>query len=80
MYYSLSRRLSLFQLAMSGLLAPGGVIMADNSLCALVYDEGDERRQRLHDFNRRVRADERVEQVVLTIREGITLIRPKEDI
>jgi len=65
-----------YELAMSGLLSPDGVIIADNSLCSLVYDEGDERRQRLHDFNRRVKADPRVEQVVLTIREGISLIRP----
>ena len=64
------------QLAMSGLLSPHGVIIADNSLCSLVYDEEDERRQRLHDFNRRVKNDPRVEQVVLTIREGISLIRP----
>ena len=63
---------------MSGMLTAGGVILADNSLCSLVYDEDDERRQRLHEFNQRVKADDRVEQVVLTIREGISLIRPVE--
>lgn len=34
------------------LLAKDGVILADNSLCALLYDQGsDMRSQRLHDFN-----------------------------
>ena len=65
-----------YDLTMDGLLAPGGVILADNSLCSLVYTEGDERRQKLHDFNEHVRKDARVEQVVLTVREGITLIQP----
>jgi len=65
-----------YDLTMEGLLAPGGVILADNSLCSLVYTEGDERRQKLHDFNEHVRKDARVEQVVLTVREGITLIQP----
>jgi len=61
------------------LLAEGGVILADNTACALLYDENDERRNALHRFNRKVSADERVEQVLLTIREGITMIRRKAD-
>lgn len=60
-----------------GLLADDGCIMADNSLCSLVYDKNDMRRQRLHDFNMMVAADERVEQSVLTVREGITIIQRK---
>uniref|UniRef100_A0A0G4GH33 Uncharacterized protein n=1 Tax=Chromera velia CCMP2878 TaxID=1169474 RepID=A0A0G4GH33_9ALVE len=63
--------------AMEGLLSEEGVIMADNSLCALVYEEGDSRRDALHRFNQHVREDERVEQSVLTVREGITVIVPK---
>jgi len=63
--------------ASSPLLAEGGVILADNSLCALLYDAGDERRQRLHEFNQQVKNDPRVEQVILTIREGITMIKRK---
>jgi predicted O-methyltransferase YrrM len=59
------------------LLAEGGVILADNSLCALLYDAGDERRQKLHEFNQQVKNDPRVEQVILTIREGITMITRK---
>merc|ERR1711957_193311 len=50
-----------YKLAMdSGLLADNGCILADNSLCALVYDKDDIRRQRLHEFNRMVADDDRV--------------------
>jgi 3-dehydroquinate synthase len=69
-----------YDLCMDGpnpLLAEGGVILADNSLCALLYDAGDERRQKLHEFNQQVKNDPRVEQVILTIREGITMITRK---
>jgi predicted O-methyltransferase YrrM len=65
-----------YELAMDGMLNNGGVIIADNSLCALVYRNGDMRRDALHDFNKHVAADPRVEQAVLTVREGITMIRP----
>jgi len=59
------------------LLAKGGIMLADNSLCALLYDqEGDMRSTRLHLFNQHVKNDPRTEQVVLTMREGITLIKP----
>lgn len=67
-----------YKLAMdSGLLAEDGCILADNTMCALVYEEGDIRRQRLHEFNMMVANDDRVEQTVLTVREGITVIRRK---
>ena len=69
---------SYYELCLSGLLTERGFILADNSLCALLYDEGDERRQKLHEFNQAVKNDDRVEQVVLTIREGVTMIRPKK--
>merc|ERR1719230_323128 len=59
------------------LLAKDGIILADNSLCALLYDQGsDMRSQKLHDFNQHVKNDKRVEQVMMTVREGITLIKP----
>ena len=58
-----------------GLLADNGFILADNSLCALLYDGDDMRRQKLHEFNQFVKNDPRVEQVILTVREGISLIR-----
>lgn len=59
------------------LLEKDGVILADNSLCALLYDqESDVRSTKLHEFNQHVKNDPRTEQVVLTVREGITLIKP----
>ena len=64
-----------YTLAMDGLLADDGIILADNSLCALLYDQSDMRSQKLHEFNQLVKNDKRVEQVMLTIREGVTLIK-----
>ena len=64
-----------YDLAMDGLLEEDGLILVDNSLCALLYDKTDIRSQRLHEFNQHVKNDKRVEQVVLTMREGITMIR-----
>jgi len=70
--------LEYYDLALAGLLAQDGIILADNSLCALLYDQEDDMRaQKLHEFNQHVKNDERVEQVVLTVREGVTLIRRK---
>ena len=51
------------------LLAEGGVILADNTLFGM--REGHP----LETFNRHVRDDPRVECVLLTLREGVTLIR-----
>ena len=65
-----------YNLAMSGLLSGNGFILADNSMCALLYDETDERSKKLHEFNQFVKNDKRVEQVILTIREGISMIKP----
>ena len=53
-------------------LAPDGVILADNTLFGLAKGEIAEHIER---FNEHVRADDRVEAVLLTIREGVTLIR-----
>jgi caffeoyl-CoA O-methyltransferase len=50
-------------------LAPDGLILADNTLAAL---RGNEHIQR---FNEHVLADERVECVLLPLRDGVTLIR-----
>lgn len=54
---------------------PNGIILADNSLCALLYDDSDIRSQKLHEFNQYVKNDTRTEQVVLTMREGLTMIK-----
>jgi len=50
-------------------LADGGLILADNTLGALEGNEGIAR------FNEHVIGDERVESVLVPIRDGITLIR-----
>ena len=60
------------------MLTPSGFIMADNSRCALLYDEDDSRRQALHDFNQMVKKEKRVEQLVVSFREGVSIIRPKK--
>jgi len=69
-YYSLA----MGDTGLRPLLAEGGCILADNTLSALVYDEDDSRREALHLFNQHVKNDERVEQAVLTLREGVTII------
>ena len=55
-------------------LAEGGLIMADNTLFGLGEGENAAAIERC---NEHVRHDERVDQVLLTIREGVTLIRPR---
>jgi len=50
-------------------LAPGGIILADNTLSALAENEPIAR------FNRYVLEDDRVECVLVPIRDGVTLIR-----
>ena len=69
--------ISYYKIALD-ILTPSGVILADNSLCALLYDEDDSRRQALHDFNQVVKNDPRVEQLVVPLREGVSIIRPKK--
>merc|ERR1711908_155144 len=69
-YYELSLKL----------LEKNGFILADNSLCALLYDQDfDVRSMKLHEFNQYVKNDKRTEQVVLTVREGITMIKPSSE-
>lgn len=55
-------------------LADGGVIMADNTLFGL--SDGQVAAD-ITRFNEHVRADERVECTLVTIREGVTLIRKR---
>lgn len=59
-------------------LAPRGLIVADNTLWsgAVVGDEDDsESTVALRAFNDRVAGDERVVSVMLSVRDGVTLIR-----
>jgi caffeoyl-CoA O-methyltransferase len=59
-------------------LADDGLILADNTLASgRVVEEDDDSRMTatIRRFNEHVREDERVESVLLTIRDGITMIR-----
>jgi caffeoyl-CoA O-methyltransferase len=59
-------------------LAERGLIAADNTLWSgRVLDDSDESEgtQAIRAFNEHVRADSRVISVMLTVRDGVTLIR-----
>jgi caffeoyl-CoA O-methyltransferase len=59
-------------------LAEGGLIAADNTLWSgRVLDPQDEDARAIAEFNDRVAADQRVRCVLLPIRDGVTLIRPR---
>ncbi len=59
---------------------PGGFVIADNVLWSgrVIEAVKDENTQALADFNEKVLADERVENVLLPIRDGLMIIRKKE--
>lgn len=59
------------------MLNDDGLVMADNALCSLLYPDDDPGRQALHEFAEFVRMDNRVEQCMLTVREGILMIQKK---
>lgn len=60
------------------LVRPGGVILVDNVLYGgEVVDPRSENARAIARFNDRVVADERVEAVLLTIRDGVYFIRKK---
>ena len=64
------------------LLRPGGYIIADNTLwdghvTDPAYDH-DDQTQGIRQFNDHVAADNRVEQVIVPLRDGLTLIRKKD--
>ena len=57
-------------------LAEDGVMLADNTLAdGRVLEPADETGKAISRFNDHVRADPRVECVLLTVRDGVTLIR-----
>jgi caffeoyl-CoA O-methyltransferase len=59
-------------------LSDGALIAADNTLWSgRVLDPQDEDSRAIADFNERVLADERLRCVLLPIRDGVTLIRPR---
>ncbi len=57
----------------------GGVLLADNILWygKVWSDHSDKRTVVLHEFNKRVSSDDRVENIILPIRDGVNLIRKK---
>ncbi len=60
-------------------LRPSGFIIADNVLWSgkVLDDEKDENTQALSNFNEMVLADDRVENVLLPIRDGLMVMRKK---
>jgi predicted O-methyltransferase YrrM len=63
------------------ILRPGGYILADNTLwdghvVDAAYDH-DRQTQGVRDFNEYVKEDHRVEQVILPLRDGLTIIRKR---
>ena len=57
-------------------LKTGGLMVADNVLWdGTVLHPEDHKAQALADFNQLIAHDERVEQVLLPIRDGVSLIR-----
>ena len=62
------------------LLAENGLVIADNVLWSgrVVEDNGDESTFAIKDFNEHVRNDPRVASVMLTVRDGMTLIRKRD--
>ena len=63
------------------ILRPGGFILADNTLwdghvVDVAYNK-DRQTQGITDFNDYIVADDRVEQVILPLRDGLTLIRKR---
>lgn len=62
-----------------GKVRPGGFILADNVLWngKVIYEKEDPVTQTLMQFNTMILEDERVEQLILPIRDGINIIRKK---
>ena len=69
-----------YEMVMS-ILKPGGFILADNTLWdGHVVDhayDNDHQTQGIETFNDYIARDERVEQVILPLRDGLTLIRKR---
>ncbi len=60
------------------ILKKGGLVAVDNTLWSgLVLDPHDENSRSIASFNKKVKGDESVEKVMLTVRDGVYLIRKK---
>ena len=57
----------------------GGIILADNVLWSgkIIDEQKDKDTQKLAEFNDKVQQDNRVENVIISIRDGIMMIRKK---
>ena len=57
----------------------GGIILADNVLWSgkIIQEQKDKDTQKLAEFNDKVQQDNRVENVIVSIRDGIMMIRKK---
>lgn len=63
-------------------LKTGGVILADNVLWSgrvLNAENEDENTKALHEFNKKIQADERVSNILLTVRDGLMMVRKERD-
>jgi len=60
-------------------VSPGGYILADNVLWSgkVIAENRDADTQALHEFNQKIHADPRVENIILPIRDGILLARKR---
>lgn len=56
----------------------GGVIIADNVIWAeKILDSTDKKTSALHEFNEKLLADDRVENFILPVRDGLNIVRKK---
>jgi len=61
------------------LLRPGGILAVDNVLWSgKVLDPRDEETRAIHALNERAHRDPRVEHVLLTVRDGVLLVRKRD--
>jgi caffeoyl-CoA O-methyltransferase len=60
-------------------MKPGGIILADNVLWSgkILHDKKDKNTKALDEFNKKVLEDDRLENMILPIRDGINCIRIK---
>ena len=66
-----------FELVMP-ILKPGGLLITDNVLWdGTVLNPIDNKAQAIDQFNKKVKEDERVEQLLLPVRDGVLIIRKK---
>lgn len=72
------RNYSAYYMESMRILRNGGLILADNALWyGRIFDPKDEESRAVADFNELVKADNRVEKLFLTVRDGIYLIRKR---